>query len=113
MPLARTQHTATLLQNGRILVAGGSNALGDINDVSIYDPGKDEWFFVGTLDQPRGRHTATLLNDGSVLIVGGIDDQRKTQAVSVERSGTPRGEVSLFFPDGAPDELLPLLAVNP
>jgi hypothetical protein len=91
MPAARTQHTATLLQDGSILVAGGFNVVGDLDDVSIYDPLKDKWSFAGTLDQPRGRHNATLLGDRSVLIVGGIDDQRKAQARNVELSGTPRG----------------------
>jgi hypothetical protein len=104
--MPRAQHTATLLRDGRILVAGGFNALGDIGDVSIYDPAKDRWTSVGTLDHPRGRHTATLLDDGSVLIVGGIDESGV-----VELAGVPRTEVDLFFPGGVPDDLRRAVAV--
>ena len=53
---ARVTHTATLLHDGQVLVAGGSNS------VEIYDPyGEPFWFNTASLSTPRGLHTATLL----------------------------------------------------
>jgi hypothetical protein len=60
-------HTATLLQNGNVLVVGGYGA-------ELYDPGTGTWSSVGRRDRSsRVSHTATLLPDGSVLIAGGDD----------------------------------------
>lgn len=66
MSLARSGHTATLLKDGRVLVAGGGDR------AEIFDP-KTVTFAqaAGSLDQPRHFSTATLLADGRVLIVGG------------------------------------------
>lgn len=61
---ARTQHTATLLTNGTVLVVGGSNA-------ELYDPATGTWMAAGALANARASHTATLLRDGRVLIAGG------------------------------------------
>ncbi len=55
--------TATLLENGEVLVAGGS--------AELFDPLTDSFYSTGTLNMPRGAHTATLLNNGQVLIAGG------------------------------------------
>jgi len=57
-------HTATLLQNGKVLVVGGASA-------ELYDPASATWTTTGTLITPRGSHTATLLQNGKVLVAGG------------------------------------------
>ncbi len=66
MALPRMLHTATLLDDGRVLVAGGFNSTSE-----LYNPETKTWSATGnTLSSHRG-HTATKLQDGRVLIAGG------------------------------------------
>jgi hypothetical protein len=70
---ARAGHTATLLSDGTVLVAGG----GFIKDASVitelYDPGTGIWTTTPeNLHVNRANPTATLLRDGRVLVVGGV-----------------------------------------
>jgi hypothetical protein len=67
MQSARTGHTATLLSDGRVLIAGG-NAAGS---VEIFDPVTDVSSSAASLNAARSGHTATRLADGRVLIAGG------------------------------------------
>jgi hypothetical protein len=60
--------TATLLQNGKVLVAGGGPATGE-----LYDPSTGTFSLTGAMVTPRSGHTATLLSNGEVLIAGGFD----------------------------------------
>ena len=74
---SRSQHTATLLPTGKVLVAGGLNALTSSNwlaSAEIYDPAKATWSTTASLKYKRGTHSATLLFNGKVLVTGGIDD---------------------------------------
>jgi Kelch motif protein len=66
---ARSRHTATLLPDGRLLVAGGSDDPG--MGAEIYDPRTGRWTVTGALNANRSGHTATLLADGTVLVLGG------------------------------------------
>ena len=66
----RGRHTATLLADGTILVAGG-NHHGPLATTERYDPATGTWRAAGQLRQARSEHTATLLPDGRVLVVGG------------------------------------------
>jgi hypothetical protein len=63
----RSDHTATLLPDGRILVAGG----GGPPSAELYDPLTDLWHAAGTMKDDRAGHTAFLLFTGKVLVVGG------------------------------------------
>ena len=69
----RSDHTATLLENGQVLVAGGIDRYQGIAlaSVEIYDPVSGSWAFAPSLSEPRYGHSATLLPDGKVLIAGG------------------------------------------
>jgi hypothetical protein len=69
--IARDQHSATLLNNGSVLIAGGSGALGELVSAEIYDPATAAFTFTRSLNTARYEHTATMLPDGTVLIAGG------------------------------------------
>ncbi|MBV8271837.1 MAG: putative Ig domain-containing protein [Cupriavidus sp.] len=66
----RFRHTATLLTDGRVLIAGG-NRKQALSSAELYDPTTHSWTFTGSLNRSRQAHTATRLQDGRVLVVGG------------------------------------------
>ena len=69
---ARYNHTLTLLENGNLMVVGGTkDGQRSLGSVEIYDPTDEEWTITTDLSNPRMRHTSTLLASGDVLIVGG------------------------------------------
>jgi N-acetylneuraminic acid mutarotase len=77
----RYLHSATALQDGRILVAGGyhvnealrtQNRVLPSNSVQIYDPGSDSWFDAAPMKTARARHASVLLSDGRVAVLGGV-----------------------------------------
>ena len=66
-------HTATLLPNGKVLVAGGAVSSGTyLASAELYDPASGIWSATGSLVIGRGFHTATLLPNGGVLIAAGV-----------------------------------------
>ena len=71
---ARDDHTATLLPNGKVLVAGGYDGSGTLASAELYDPASGTWTATGSLATARYRHTATLLPNGKVLVAGGSDN---------------------------------------
>jgi hypothetical protein len=71
---ARVGHTATLLPNGMVLVAGGRDGSYNATPVAeLYDPTSGTWGVTGSLHTARYSHTATLLPNGMVLVAGGYD----------------------------------------
>jgi len=83
MAAGRDFNTATLLRDGRVLVAGGSTgsqedvgpaARDDIRTAEIFDPATGTFELTGPLINGRQYHTATLLPDGRVLVIGGGAD---------------------------------------
>jgi hypothetical protein len=73
MSTARDHPTATLLSDGRVLVAGGYDGSSVVASAELYDPATDTWSPTGSMSTARRRHTATLLTDGRVLVTGGYD----------------------------------------
>ena len=79
----RTAHTATLLNNGTVLVTGGvgygqDSGLGfsvieyTLSTAELFDPAQGSFGPTVSMTYARGGHTATLLSDGTVLVAGGI-----------------------------------------
>lgn len=83
----RDGHTATLLPNNKVLVAGGGNAAaGFLRSAELYDPATGAWTATGSLVSGRSGHTATLLPNGKVLVAGG------------SRNGFTLGSAELYDP---------------
>jgi WD40 repeat protein len=89
MTVARTGHTATLLGNGKVFVAGGANTA-PLASTEIYDPSTGQVMVGPTMAIARVNHTATLLGDGTILLVGGIP---ALQAVYTQYSPTSTAEI--------------------
>ena len=70
----RAYHTATLLPNGRVLVAGGQSGSGITATAELYDPIAGTWSPTGSLSTARAYHRATLLPNGNVLVTGGYNN---------------------------------------
>src|SRR5262245_7968846 len=69
--VGRRGHTATTLADGRVLIIGGGNENGAVNDSEIYDPVSRKFSLAAKSLVARSAHTATRLDDGRVLIIGG------------------------------------------
>ena len=88
MTTARELHTATLLPNASVLIAGGANTNGALAGVEIYTPSAATFAAASTgLNQARDSASAALLPSGAVLIMGGEDS-----------SGTALASAELYQP---------------
>src|SRR6185295_4384846 len=76
MSSIRDQHTATLLQDGRVLViGGGGEGYASQKTADLYDPATGRFSRTGSMKTGRWLQTATLLQDGRVLVTGGRSPQ--------------------------------------
>ena len=75
MATARYAHTATLLPNGEVLVAGGVPASGEyLSSAELFDPTTGTWHATAPMHSGHAVHSATLLESGKVLVAGGSPD---------------------------------------
>ena len=73
MSIGRAGHTATLLPNGDVLVAGGYTKIFTmaLNLAEIFSPATNSWKPASPMRYGRARHAAVLMADGRVLVIGG------------------------------------------
>ena len=72
MTTVRDLHTATLLPNGKTLVAGGFDGTNYLSSAELYDPATETWSSTGSLTTVSAQHTSTLLPSGQILVAGGF-----------------------------------------
>jgi hypothetical protein len=95
LAMARVGATATLLDDGTVLVAGGSGS----TTAERFDPATGTWSATGSLSVPREGHTATLLPDGDVLVTGGYIGGARAEAERYDpATGTWTPAASMLTP---------------
>jgi Galactose oxidase, central domain len=82
MATARSEHTATLLNNGKVLVIGGYSFNGELSSAELFDPATGAFTPTGSMVTARFDHTATLLSNGKVLVTGGRNSGTSTYSTA-------------------------------
>jgi len=104
----RYGHTATLLADGTVLIAGGFDGSHNLASAQLYDPASGLFMAVGSMTSARATHTATLLLDGTVLVAGGGDATAEIYdplshtfaATTGSMSSRWSGRLAALLPDG-------------
>jgi hypothetical protein len=91
MTAARFGMTATLLNTGKVLLAGGGNSGGVLNSAELYDAVTDTFTATGNLNAGRSGASATLLGSGKVLVAGGSSDGTAGGALNSAEVFDPAG----------------------
>ncbi len=89
---ARDRQTATLLPDGRVLVAGGGADGTELAAAELYDPRTGSWTATASMADARMMHSATLLRDGTVLVAGGFSCRER------DRDCAPLASAELYDP---------------
>jgi hypothetical protein len=101
MTIARVNHTATLLSNGKVLIVGGTVPIGGASigvtaSAELYDPNTGTFALTGSMAAARNNQSATLIESGArlgqVLIAGG--DTLPTALSSAELFNPATGKFS-------------------
>src|SRR5215470_7136639 len=76
MGTTRWNHSATLLQNGSVLVLGGDDrTFLSLTTAEIFDPATGQWSPTASLVTPRFSFMSALLSNGQILVAGGLIGQ--------------------------------------
>src|SRR5262252_5657492 len=74
MNVARGAHTASMLPDFKVLIAGGTDDKSAVlASTEVYDPTAEKFTPSGRMTVPRQGHIAAVLSDGKVLIAGGAN----------------------------------------
>ncbi len=84
MKTRRSSHSATLLKDGKVLVAGGGISPNPLASCEIYDPVQNKWINAAPMNIARENHNAVLLPDGKVLVIAGYGKDNIFPTRSVE-----------------------------
>lgn len=96
MTTRRHEHTATLLKNGTVLVAGGSGSA--LPHAEVLDPETALWVPTpGSMSRFRERHTATLLDNGKVLVAAGKNANIVLHSAELYDPATGNWSTTLFM----------------
>lgn len=100
LTIPRVGHTATLLSNGKVLLAGGLSHGDYQTTAEVYDSATGIFSATGRLNYERNAHTATLLTNGKVLLAGGDEGfgPHKSAELYDPASGTFSATGSLASP---------------
>jgi hypothetical protein len=71
MSSPRADHTATVLGNGKVLIAGGTTSTEAVTSAELYDPTTGKFEPTGSMKEARAEYTASVLTNGQVLAAGG------------------------------------------
>ncbi len=82
METARESHTATLLNNGLVLITGGDDRTASLATAELFDPDSHSFAPAADMATTRAMHTATLLANGNVLVIGGRDSNGSALATA-------------------------------
>jgi putative zinc finger protein/FecR-like protein/galactose oxidase-like protein/Kelch motif protein len=96
----RQSHTATLLPDGKVLIAGGSDRDAVFASAELFDPVTGGFSETGSMTSPRAAHEAMLLPNGKVLITGGLNERHNLLASAelydpATRRFAPTGEMKI------------------
>ena len=108
----RSKFTATLLDDGKVLIVGGSGNCGlgcARSTAEIYDPASDTWTYTrGRLNSSRHSHQAIKLSNGNVLIGGGNDGSNQLLTTEIYDVATERFSIATPYLGGSTNHTVTL-----
>ncbi len=82
MAVPRVTPTVTVLNDGRVLIAGGIDLTGaPLSSCEIFDPATNTFTATGNLAGPRALHAAVRMADGRVMVAGGTNNTTDLLAI--------------------------------